>query len=54
MAKIDCPSFIAELSSVSDFSSVEKANQFCEILHTVLDKNAPPSMWKAISHNSFP
>ena len=28
MDNIDSPSFIAELSSVSDFSSVEKANQY--------------------------
>ena len=32
---------IAELSSVSEFSSVEKANQFCNFLRTVLDKHAP-------------
>ena len=30
MANIDRPSFNAELSSVSEFSSVEKANQFCD------------------------
>ena len=30
MASIDRPSFIAELSSVSEFSSVENANQFCD------------------------
>ena len=30
IANIDRPSFIAELSSVSEFSSVENANQFCE------------------------
>ena len=30
IANIDRPSFIAELSSVSEFSSVEKANQFCD------------------------
>ena len=30
IANIDCPSFIAELSSVSVFSSIEKANQFCD------------------------
>ena len=35
------PSFNAELSSVSESSSVEKANQFCEFLRTVLDKHAP-------------
>ena len=46
MANIDRPSFNAELSSVSEFSSVEKANQFCDFLHTVLDKHAPPSLRK--------
>ena len=51
---IDRSSFIAELSSVSEFSSVEKANQLCDSLRTVLDKNAPPSMRKDITHNSSP
>ena len=51
---IDRPSFIAELSSVSEFSSAENANQFCEFLRTVLDKHAPPSLRKAIAHNSSP
>ena len=54
MANIDSPSFIAELSSVSEFSSVEKANQFCEFLRTVLDKHASPSLRKVIAHNSSP
>ena len=54
MTYIDCPSFIAELSSVSEFSSVEKANQFCDYLRTVLDKHAPPSLQKVIAHNSSP
>ena len=54
IANIDRPSFIAELSSVSEFSSVEKANQFCDFLHTVLNKHAPPSPRKAITHNSAP
>ena len=54
MANIDHPSFIAELSSVSEFSSVEKTNQFCDFLRTVLDKHAPPSLWKVINHNSSP
>ena len=31
MANIDRPSFIAELSSISEFSSVEKANQYCDV-----------------------
>ena len=30
IANIDRPSFIAEISSVSEFSSVENANQFCD------------------------
>ena len=51
---IDRPSFIAELSSVSEFSSVEKANQFCDFLHTVLDKHVPPSLQKVITHKSSP
>ena len=54
MANIDRPSFNAELSSVSEFSSVEKANQFCDLLCNVLDKHAPPSLWKVTTHNSPP
>ena len=54
MDNIDAPSFNAELSSVFDFSSVEKANQYCEFLRTVLDKHAPPSLRKAMTHNSSP
>ena len=52
IANIDRPSFIGELSSVSEFSSVEKANQFCDFLRTVLDKHAPPSLRKVMTHNS--
>ena len=52
MTNIDRPSFIAEISSVSEFSSVEKANQFCDFLCTVLDKHALHSLRKVISHNS--
>ena len=37
MANIEHPSFIADLSSVSEFSSVDKANQYCDFLRTVLD-----------------
>ena len=48
------PSFIAELSSVSEFSSVEKANQFSDFLHTVLDKHVSLSLRKVITHNSSP
>ena len=54
IANIDRPSFIAELSSVSEFSSVENANQFSDFLRTVLDKHAPPSLRKVITHNSSP
>ena len=54
IANIDRPSFIAELSSVSEFSSVENANQFCDFLRTVLDKHAPPSMRKVVTHSSSP
>ena len=54
IANIDRPSFIAEHSSVSEFSSVEKANQLCDFLRTVLDKHAPPSLRKDITHNSSP
>ena len=54
IANIDRPSFIAEFSSVSEFSSVEKANQFCDFLCTVLDKHATPSLRKVITHNSSP
>ena len=46
MANIDRPSFNAELSSVSELSSVENANQFCDSLRTVLDKHAHPSLRK--------
>ena len=53
-ANIDRPSFIAELSSVSEFSSVENANQFCDFLRTVLDKHAPPSLRKVITQSSSP
>ena len=34
MDNIDRQSFIAELSSVSEFSFVKKAKQFCDILRT--------------------
>ena len=53
-ANIDRRSFIAQLSSVSEFSSVEKSNQFCDSLRTVLDKHALPSLRKAVNHNSSP
>ena len=54
IANIDRQSFIAELSSVSEFSSVENANQLCDFLHTVLCMHAPPSLQKVITHSSSP
>ena len=54
IANIDRPSFIAELSSVSEFSSVEKSNQFCDFLCTVTDMHLSPSLRKVITHNSSP
>ena len=54
IAKNDRPSFIAELSSVSEFLSVEKANQFCDFLRSVLDKHVPNSLRKVITHSSSP
>ena len=54
MANIDHPSFFAELSSVSEYSSVKKANQYCDFLCSVLEKHAPPSLQKVITHNSSP
>ena len=54
IANIDRSSFIAELSSVSEFSYAEKANQLCYFLRTALDKHAPPSLQKVITHNSSP
>ena len=54
IAKIDRPSFIAEHSSVSEFSSVEKANQFCDFLRTVLDEHAHSSLRKVTTLNSSP
>ena len=46
--------YIKPLSSVSEFSSAEKASQFCDCLRTVLDKHAPPSQRNVITHNSSP
>ena len=54
MANIDRQSFNVEYSSVSEFSSVENANQYCDYLRTVLDKHAPPSLRKVIAHNFSP
>ena len=33
MANIGSPLFIVELSNVSEFSAVEKANLYCDVLH---------------------
>ena len=54
MTNIDRPSFIAEFSSVSEFSSIEKAKQYCDFLHTEIDKHAPASLRKVITHNYSP
>ena len=54
MANIECSSFIAVLPNVSEFSSVENPNQFCDFLCTVLDKHAPNYQQKVITHNSSP
>ena len=54
IANVDRPSFIAELSSVSEFSSAENANQFYDYLRTVIDKHAPLSPRRVITHNSSP
>ena len=54
MANTDRPSFIAELSSDTEFSSVEKTKQYCDSMCTVLGKHAPPSLRKAMNHNSTP
>ena len=54
IANIDRPSFITELSSVSELSSVENANQFCDFLRTVLDKHLPPSLREDMTHSSSP
>ena len=54
IANIDRPSFIAELSSVSEFSSAKNANQFCDFMRTVIDMHAPPSLQKFMTHNSSP
>ena len=52
IANIDRASFIAKISSVSEFSSVEFANLSCDLLRTVLDIHAPPSLRKVITHSS--
>ena len=54
IANIDRPSFNAELSSVSEFSSVGKAIQYCDFLRTVLYGHAPRSLRKVLNNNSSP
>ena len=54
MANIERPSIIAELSSVSEFSSFETANQYCNFFSTVLDRHAPPSMQEVTNNKSSP
>ena len=53
IANIDGPIFIAEVSNISDFSTVDKVNQFCHILHTRRDNHVPHSEVKVGNHNSF-
>ena len=53
MANIVRQSFIAELSSVSEFSSVEKANKYSDVLRTVIDKHAPHSPRKCHNQQLF-
>ena len=36
------------------FHLLKNANQFCDFLRTVIDKHAPPSLRKVITHNSSP
>ena len=54
IANIGRPSFIAELSSVSEFSSVEKATSTVTFLRTVPDKHAHTSLQKVMNHSSSP
>ena len=54
IANIDRTSIIADLSCVSEFSSVENANQFRDSLRTAIDKHAHTSLRKVITHNSSP
>ena len=49
MANIERPLVIAEISNVSESSSVENAIQCCDFLRTVLDKHAPPSLRMVIN-----
>ena len=52
IANIGRSSFITELSSVSLLSSVEKANQYSDVLRTVLDMNASSSLRNVKNHNN--
>ena len=42
------------LLSFPVFPSVEKANQYCDSLRTLLDKHAPPSLRNGTNHKSSP
>ena len=44
MSNISRTLFIVELSNASEFSSVEKAIQYCDVLHNVLERHANPSL----------
>ena len=50
----DSLSFIAELSSGSEISSIKNTNQYCDYLCTVLHKHAPPLLCGVMNHNSSP
>ena len=39
---------------LQNFSVFSVASQFCDFLRTVLDKHAPPSLQKVITHSSSP
>ena len=54
IANIDRQSIIAELSSVSEFSSIEMANQFCEFFSTMLSMQTLPYLQKFRKRNCFP
>ena len=45
---------IAEPSSVSELTFVEKTNQYCYSMCTVLDEHAPPSLLKDMNHSTSP
>ena len=45
---------LLNFSVFQSFHLFENANQFCYFLRTVLDKHAPPSLRKVITHSSSP